>query len=242
MPSSATRTLSVVIPCYNEEATLARCLDRVLAIAGENLALEIIVVDDASRDGSAAIAQHYAAEHPNITLVRHAQNAGKGAALQTGFARATGDYVVVQDADLEYNPQDLLKMVPWLMRGEADVVFGSRFMGQADRKLAYRRQKFGNHALTWASNWLTGLKLTDMETCYKMFRRDIIQSIRLEEKRFGIEPEMVAKLAKLRPGGQRLRIREEPVGYHGRTYEQGKKIGLRDGVRALYCIAKYRFS
>jgi len=232
-------TLSIVIPCYNEEATLAKCLDRVLAIADANLVLEIIIVDDASRDGSVKIAEGYAARNAGIRVLRHTANSGKGASLQTGFASATGDYVVVQDADLEYNPQDLLRMLPWLVRGEADIVFGSRFTGTAERKLAYGRQRIGNHALTWASNLLTGLRLTDMETCYKMFRRDVIQSITLEEKRFGIEPEMVAKLAKLRSNGKRLRIREEPVGYLGRTYEEGKKIGLRDGFRALYCIAKY---
>lgn len=234
-----THTLSVIIPCYNEEATLAHCLDSVLAIAGGELSLDIVIVDDASRDRSVEIATQYAQKHAMIRVLRHAVNGGKGAALKTGFAQARGDYVVVQDADLEYNPQDLRRMVVFLQNDEADVVFGSRFLGEAARLMPYGRHRIGNQLLTWLSNRFTGLGISDMETCYKMFRRELIQSITIEEMRFGVEPEMVAKIAAARIGGRRPRVQEIAVSYHGRTYAEGKKIGLKDALRAVYCIVKY---
>lgn len=237
-----TKTLSLIIPCYNEAATLAESLRRMAGIAGNSLSLEFIVVDDASHDSSASIVEEFAKQQPNVRLFRHPQNRGKGAALQLGFSKATGDYVVIQDADLEYNPQNLLPMVQLLIEDKADIVYGSRFKGGAMSSMPYGWQhKFGNQLLTFCSNVFTGLWVSDMETCYKMFRREIIQSIPLCENRFGIEPEITAKLGRYRLNGRKLRFAEVPIEYHGRTYAEGKKIGLRDAVRAFYCIIKYRF-
>jgi glycosyltransferase involved in cell wall biosynthesis len=226
--------LSIVIPCYNEEKTLARCLERVLAIAAPDLALEIVIVDDASRDQSFAIAQKWAAAHPEIVLLRHEINQGKGAALRDGFQKASGDYVVVQDADLEYDPQELKFLLEPIRENGADAVIGSRFLGGRAHRVLYFWHYVGNKFLTLFSNALTGLNLSDMEACYKMFRREVIQSIKIEENRFGFEPEIIAKLAK-----KKLNIYEVGISYYGRTYEQGKKIGWRDGFRALWCIIKY---
>jgi glycosyltransferase involved in cell wall biosynthesis len=226
--------LTVVIPCYNEEQTLAQCISRVLAIQDNALQLEIIIVDDCSTDGSANVARRLAAEHPHIVYCRHARNMGKGAALRTGFSKATGDFVAVQDADLEYDPQDLKKLLVPLLDGTADVVFGSRFLSGSAHRVLYFWHSLGNTFLTLLSNMLTDLNLTDMETCYKVFKREIIQSIALQENRFGFEPEVVAKIAQMR-----VRIYEIGIAYYGRTYAEGKKIGMRDGWRALYCILKY---
>ncbi len=227
-------TLTLVIPCYNEERTLERCVERVLAIADDRLALELIIVDDASKDDSVAVAQKLTQRHSNIRLLRHERNQGKGAALRTGFAQATGDFVGVQDADLEYDPQDLRKLIVPLAEGRADVVFGSRFLYSGERRVLYFWHSQMNRALTFLSNMFSDLGLTDMETCYKLFRREIIQSIQIEEHRFGFEPEIVAKVAEMR-----CRVYEAPISYHGRTYAEGKKINWKDGLRALYCILHY---
>jgi len=232
--SSDSRKLSVIIPCYNEEATLEKCVNRVLAIQDASLHLEIIIVDDASKDGSLDIARRLAASHPEIRVLHHEHNRGKGAALRTGFQSATGAFVAVQDADLEYDPQDLKRLLVPLNDGIADVVFGSRFLSHGAHRVLYFWHYLGNAFLTFLSNMFTDLNLTDMETCYKVFRREIIQNITLKEDRFGIEPELTAKVAQMR-----LRIYEMGISYYGRTYEEGKKIGVKDGFRALYCIFHY---
>ncbi len=228
------RILSVVIPCYNEEKTIEKCVERVLQIADENLDLEIIIVDDCSSDQSLIIARKIAEKHREIKVFLHEENQGKGAALRTGFRNATGDYVAVQDADLEYHPNDLKRLLVPLMDDHADVVFGSRFLSAGAHRVIYFWHYMGNRFLTLLSNMFTDLNLTDMETCYKVFRRELIQKVEIEEDRFGIEPEIVAKIAQLRP-----RIYEMGVSYYGRTYAEGKKIGVKDGFRALYCIFRY---
>lgn len=226
--------LSIVIPCYNEEPTLEKCVDRVMDIADEHLSLEVIIVDDCSKDNSQAIAEALAEQYPEVKVARHEKNAGKGAALRTGFQMATGDYVAVQDADLEYDPNDLKRLIVPLANGDADVVLGSRFLSTGAHRVLYFWHSMGNRFLTFLSNMFTDLNLTDMETCYKVFRRDVIQSVQIEENRFGFEPEIVAKIAQMR-----LRIYEMGISYYGRTYEEGKKIGAKDGFRALYCILRY---
>jgi dolichol-phosphate mannosyltransferase len=226
--------LSIIIPCYNEENTLERCVAKVRAIADSSLSLEIIIVDDGSKDRSLQIARSLEKDHKDVVSIQQTHNQGKGAALRTGFQRATGDYVAVQDADLEYDPQDLKKLLVPLVNDEADVVFGSRFLSSGTHRVLYFWHSLGNRMLTLMSNMFTDLNLTDMETCYKVFRRDIIQSIPIQENRFGFEPEIVAKVAQMR-----LRIFEMGVSYYGRTYEEGKKIGMKDGFRALYCVFRY---
>jgi len=227
-------TLSIVVPCFNEEDTLAICVKRVLEIQDETLRVEVIIVDDCSCDHSLAIAEGLAAQYPEVRVLRHPRNQGKGAALRTGFHLATGDFVAVQDADLEYDPMELKELLEPLRAGKADVVFGSRFLGGRPHRVLYFWHSLGNAFLTFLSNMFTDLNLTDMEVCYKVFRRDVIQSIHIQENRFGFEPEIVAKVAQLH-----LRVYEIGISYAGRTYEQGKKIGWRDGVRALYCIFRY---
>lgn len=224
----------MVIPCYNEEKTLGVCVGKVLDIAHDDLQLEIIIVDDCSADKSAAIAQDLVKKHPEVHYFKHTVNQGKGAALRTGFAKATGDYVAVQDADLEYDPQDLLRLLEPLISQKADVVLGSRFLTTGAHRVFYFWHSMGNKFLTFLSNMLTDLNLTDMETCYKVFRREVIQSIEIEENRFGFEPEIVAKIAQ-----RRLKIYEMGISYDGRTYADGKKIGAKDGFRAIYCIMRY---
>src|SRR5258705_1337328 len=226
--------LSIVIPCYNEERTLEACVDSVLAIQSQTLELELIIVDDCSTDASLTIARRLAERVPGMILRQHAKNQGKGAALRTGIAGATGDFVAIQDADREYDPQDLKRLLVPLRAGEADVVLGSRFLSYGYHRVLYYWHSLGNRVLTTLSNMLTDLNLTDMETCYKVFRREVIQSITIEENRFGFEPEVVAKVAQMR-----LRIYEMGISYSGRTYAEGKKVGWRDGVRALYCIFRY---
>ncbi|MEP7051116.1 MAG: glycosyltransferase [Pseudomonadota bacterium] len=228
--------LSLVIPCYNEEKTLASCIEKVVAIAegDAELELELIVVDDCSKDESRRVAKELSLRFPGLVLLHHEKNMGKGAALRTGIAHATGDFVAIQDADLEYDPMDLKRLLVPLRNGEADVVLGSRFLSAGYHRVLYFWHSVGNRFLTLLSNMLTDLNLTDMETCYKVFRREVIQGLQLEENRFGFEPEVVAKIAQLR-----LRIYEMGISYRGRTYAEGKKIGMKDGFRALYCILKY---
>jgi glycosyltransferase involved in cell wall biosynthesis len=221
--------LSVIVPCFNEEATIAALIDRVLA---SPWVAEVVVVDDGSTDGSRRLLGEVT--DPRVQVVLHEVNQGKGAALRTGFAKAGAEYVVVQDADLEYSPEEYGLLIEPLESGQADVVYGSRFMGGRPHRVLYFWHSVGNRLLTTMSNMFTDLNLTDMETCYKVFRREIIQSIEIEEDRFGFEPEVTAKLARLH-----LRIYEVGITYDGRTYAEGKKIGWRDGVRALVCIVKY---
>jgi len=239
--------LSLVIPVYNELPTLREIVSRIAAV---DMDKELVFVDDFSTDGSRELLtelreqglERWQSGHDKqrprlraneIKVLLQPQNMGKGAALRAGFAAATGDIVVVQDADLEYDPQDLPRVVQPIVDGIADVTFGSRFIGTPRRALFFWHQML-NNALTLVSNMFNDLNITDMETCYKAFRSDIIKAITVEENRFGIEPELTAKVAKMR-----LRIYEVPVSYHGRTYDEGKKIGWKDGVRALYCIVKY---
>jgi glycosyltransferase involved in cell wall biosynthesis len=223
--------LSVVMPVYNERATLREVVRKVLSVP---LEIELICVDDGSRDGSREILSGLHSEYPQIRVVIQPHNMGKGAALRRGIQEATGDFVIIQDADLEYDPADYARMIEPLIQGKADVVFGSRFMGGAPHRVLYFWHLVGNRALTLLSNCLTNINLSDMETCYKVFRREVIQSIPLEENRFGFEPEITVKVAR-----RGLRIYEVGISYWGRTYEEGKKIGWRDGFRALYCLFKY---
>jgi glycosyltransferase involved in cell wall biosynthesis len=227
-------SLSVVIPCYNEEETLQECVSRLLAIADENLSLEVIIVDDHSDDRSLSIARQLEEAHPQVRVLNHDENRGKGAALHTGIKGAAGDMVTVQDADLEYDPRDLKRLIVPIVNGEADVVLGSRFLSTGAHRVFHFWHYLGNRFLTFLSNMFTDLNLTDMEACYKVFKREVIQSIDLKEKGFGFEPEVVAKVAHLR-----LRIFEMGISYYGRTYAEGKKIGAKDGLRALYCIFRY---
>jgi len=225
---------SVVIPCFNEEKTLRKCVEKVLEISDESLPLEIIIVDDCSSDGSLEIAKELEDKHAEITVLTHEENQGKGAALRTGFQKATGDFVAVQDADLEYDPMEFKKLLVPLINDDADVVLGSRFLSGGVHRVLYFWHSLGNRFLTLISNMFTDLNLTDMETCYKVFKREVIQGIEIKEDRFGFEPEIVAKVAAMR-----LRIFEMGISYYGRTYEEGKKIGARDGLRAIYCIFRY---
>jgi glycosyltransferase involved in cell wall biosynthesis len=228
------KTLSLVIPCYNEEKTLAPCIKRVLAIGRNDLKLELIIVDDCSTDKSFAVAQDLAKHHPEITVLQHKTNRGKGAALRTGFARVKGEFVGIQDADLEYDPQDLHILLQPLIDDRADVVFGSRYLRPDSRRVLYFWHTWMNKTLTFVSNMFTNLDITDMETCYKLFRREIIQRIDLKEDRFGFEPEVSAKIAQIR-----CRVYECAISFTPRTAEEGKKINWKDGVRALYCIFHY---
>jgi glycosyltransferase involved in cell wall biosynthesis len=223
--------LSVVMPVYNEHATLREVVEKVLA---QPIDIELLCVDDGSHDGSREILDELQKRYPQIHVLLQPKNMGKGAALRRGIQEATGDYVVVQDADLEYDPAEYPLLLAPLIQGKADVVFGSRFLGGAPHRVLYFWHSVGNSILTLLSNCLTNINLTDMETCYKVFRREIIQSIPIEEDRFGFEPEITVKVARLN-----LRIYEVGISYWGRTYEEGKKIGWKDGVRAFYCLLKY---
>ncbi|WP_043705329.1 glycosyltransferase family 2 protein [Synechococcus sp. CB0205] len=231
MQTESTRPLlSVVIPCFNEAGTILDLIERVrqAPVASKQL----IVVDDGSSDGTRELLKGLSA--PDLTVLLHERNEGKGAALATGFAAARGQICIVQDADLEYDPNEYPLVISPIIQGKADVVFGSRFQGAAPHRVVYFWHRMGNGFLTLMSNMLTDLNLTDMETCYKAFRTEIIQSIPIQEKRFGFEPEITAKVAK-----RRCRIYEVGISYYGRTYDEGKKIGWKDGVRAVWCILKY---
>jgi len=223
--------LSIIIPCYNERDTIKEALDAVLNSSYDSK--EIIVVDDYSTDGT----RELLINELNSTvdkLLLHEFNQGKGAALRTGIQYATGDVVIIQDADLEYDPNEYISLVNPILENKADVVYGSRFLGGQPHRVLYYWHSLGNGFLTFLSNIFTNLNITDMETCYKVFRREIIQNIKIEENRFGFEPEITAKIAKTR-----CRVYEVGISYNGRTYEEGKKIGWKDGVRAIYCILKY---
>jgi glycosyltransferase involved in cell wall biosynthesis len=230
--------LSVVIPAFNEIATIDRLLAAVQAV---DIPKEIVVVDDGSTDGTSDRLREIASHCNDIRVLVHNQNQGKGAALRTGFAAARGQFVIIQDADLEYDPREYPKLLKPLLDGHADVVFGSRFMGSENHRVLYFWHSVGNRVLTLLSNMSTNLNLSDMETCYKAFRREVIQDIPLSENRFGVEPELTAKIARYRLSGLPLRIYEVGIAYHGRTYEEGKKTGWKDGLRALWCIVKYNW-
>ena len=223
--------LSAVMPVYNERNTLRVVVERVLAVP---LELELLCVDDGSHDGSREILAELQAQYPKLRVFLQPYNMGKGAALRRGIQEARGDYVVIQDADLEYDPDDYPILLDPLIQGKADVVYGSRFLGSRPHRVLYFWHSVGNKLLTLLSNSLTNINLSDMETCYKAFRREVIQAIPIEENRFGFEPEITVKIAK-----RRLRIYEVGISYWGRTYEEGKKIGWKDGVRALWCLLKY---
>jgi glycosyltransferase involved in cell wall biosynthesis len=223
--------LSVVMPVYNERATLREVVAKVLSVP---LEIELICVDDGSSDGSREILGELVGCHSQVRVFLQPYNMGKGAALRRGIQEASGDFVIIQDADLEYDPAEYSVVLEPLLQGKADVVFGSRFLGGGPHRVLYFWHSVGNWFLTLLSNCLTNINLTDMETCYKAFRREVIQSIPIEENRFGFEPEITVKVAR-----RNLRIYEVGISYCGRTYEEGKKIGWKDGVRALYCLLKY---
>jgi glycosyltransferase involved in cell wall biosynthesis len=225
--------LSIVIPCYNEKNTIKTILEAVQNSPYPNK--EIIIVDDCSKDGTREVLKNEIEAAGLARVLYHEVNMGKGAALRTGIAGATGDIVIIQDADMEYDPNEYPRLVEPILKGRADVVFGSRFAGGDAHRVVYFWHRVGNGALTLMSNMFTNLNLTDMETCYKVFKREIIQSVAIEENRFGFEPEITAKIAKIPD----IRIYEVGISYYGRTYAEGKKIGYKDGFRAIYCILKY---
>jgi len=233
-------TLSLVVPCYNEATTLASIVDELLRLQSSSLRVEVVIVDDCSTDGSRDVARGIAEARKEVKLCFHERNMGKGAALRTGFMEATGDFVGVQDADLEYDPLDYLRMLAPLVEGRADVVLGSRYLRRESRRVLRFWHSTMNRFLTLASNALSDIDVTDMETCYKLFRRDVIREIapRLRENRFGFEPEVIAEIAHAtRTRG--VRLAEVAIDYRPRSFSEGKKIGWKDGVRALYCILRY---
>jgi glycosyltransferase involved in cell wall biosynthesis len=229
--------LSIVIPAYNEGKTIHLILDRIASVTLiNNISKEIIIVNDCSKDDTEeAIKKYQDSGKLDITYYKHEKNKGKGAAIHTGIKKATGDFVLIQDADLEYDPDEYNDLIKPVLRGGADIVYGSRFIGGQPHRILFFWHSIGNIFLTKLSNMFTNLNLTDMETCYKMFRRDVIQGIELKENRFGFEPEVTAKISRIKD----LKIFEVGISYYGRTYQEGKKIGWKDGFRAIYCILKY---
>lgn len=230
--------LSIVIPAYNEGPTIHRILDKVKAVklAGD-IEKELIIVNDCSRDNTEESILTYKAENPELDIhyYKHEVNKGKGAALHTGISKASGEYLIIQDADLEYDPEEYNILLKPILDGHADVVFGSRFMGGNPHRILFFWHSIGNKVLTFLSNMFTNLNLTDMETCYKLFRTDMVQALDLKEKRFGFEPEVTAKISRI----PKIRIYEVGISYYGRTFEEGKKINWKDGFRAIYCILRY---
>jgi glycosyltransferase involved in cell wall biosynthesis len=230
--------LSIIIPAYNEGKTIHRILDKIKVVAlTQNIQKEVIIVNDCSKDDTEEAILNYQTQNPELTIqyFKHEINKGKGAALHTGIQKATGEYLIIQDADLEYNPQEYNLLLQPILDGFADVVFGSRFMGGNPHRVLFFWHTIGNYVLTFLSNMFTNLNLTDMETCYKLFRSDTIKAIKLKENRFGFEPEVTAKISRV----ANVRIYEVGISYYGRTYAEGKHINWKDGFRAIYCILKY---
>ena len=230
--------LSVIIPAYNEENSISKILDRLSKVKlTRDIRMELIVVNDCSKDRTEEKVMGYISEHPtvNIQYFKHDVNKGKGAAIRTGIQKATGDYIIIQDADLEYDPEEFNILLQPILNGFADVVYGSRFIGGRPHRILFFWHTIGNKFLTFCSNALTNLNLTDMETCYKLFRADILKSVPLKENRFGFEPEVTARISRI----PNIRIYEVGISYYGRTYAEGKKINYKDGFRALYCILRY---
>ena len=234
------KKLSILIPVFNEGATIHLILDKIKKVAlPQNIEKELIIVNDCSSDNTKQAIENYISKNPELTItfLNHEKNKGKGAAIHTAIANATGDYTIIQDADLEYNPQEYTVLLQPILDGFADVVYGSRFMGGNAHRVLFFWHTIGNKFLTFLSNMFTNLNLTDMETCYKLFNTKMLQSLNLKEKRFGFEPEVTAKISKI----PKIRIYEVGISYYGRTYDEGKKINWKDGFHAIYCIIRYRF-